>query len=186
MADIKTRSIFAPFLRFFHIIAALGVLGLAFLILADVIGRSVFGSPVQGIPELVKNLIVGILFMQLPFAIYSGSMLRTTFLSDLLPLRAGLVLKGILYLLGALLFGCIAYASLDPLLTSWEILEYDGEGLVKIPVYPIRFIIFTMSILSAITYLVLIKDSFALLFNNNVAQTKLRSKLAPGIRPSVH
>ncbi len=182
MVDNRPSLIFGPLLRFFHIIAALGVLGLAFLILADVIGRSVFGNPVQGVPELVKNLIVAILFMQLPYSIYSGSMLRTTFLSDLLPHRIGVILKSILYLLGALLFGCIAYSSLDPLLISWDILEYDGEGLVKIPVYPIRFVIFTMSTLSSITYLILIKDSLSILFKSHATQTRTKRKLTPSTR----
>ena len=71
--------------RLLHICSAFWMLALAFLIFADVFGRLVFSSPVPGTKELLQNSVVTITFVQIPLAIYSGSMLRTTILSDAVP-----------------------------------------------------------------------------------------------------
>ena len=66
--------------KFMMVVAAIWAFGLAFLILANIIGRSVFDSPVYGTAEIVATSIVIIVFLQVGYAIRSQSMLRADFL----------------------------------------------------------------------------------------------------------
>ena len=71
--------------RMLHIISAFWTLALALLIFGDVMGRIILTQPIPGTKEILQNSIVTITFLQIPLAIYSGSMLRTTILSDAVP-----------------------------------------------------------------------------------------------------
>ena len=71
--------------RTIHLFSAFWTLALAVLIFADVTGRGLFNRPIPGTKELLQNSIVAITFLQLPLAIYSGSMLRTSIFADAIP-----------------------------------------------------------------------------------------------------
>ena len=71
--------------KFLMVAAAAWAFGLTFLILADIIGRSAFDSPVQGTPEIVTASIVIIVYLQAGYAIRSRSMLKADFLVVKLP-----------------------------------------------------------------------------------------------------
>lgn len=135
--------------------AAFWAFVLAFVIVADVIGRS-FDYPVQGTAEIVANSIVAIVFLQFPMAIDRGYFLRATVLHQAMPR----VLRGLMdvaaSLLGLFLFYAIATGSWSDMLTGFRIGEFEGEGALRVPVYPVRAIIFGMSILSMIVYVLLV------------------------------
>jgi TRAP-type C4-dicarboxylate transport system permease small subunit len=65
-------------------VAAIWLFSLAFLILADVLARGLFNSPIQGTAELVSNSIVAIAFLQLSHSIRMRGMLRAEFLDAFL------------------------------------------------------------------------------------------------------
>ena len=75
---------FAGLARVIHVLSAFWVLLIAFVIIADVLGRAIFSAPLQGTTEIIRNSVVAITFLQLPLAILSGSMLRTEIVSELL------------------------------------------------------------------------------------------------------
>ena len=64
--------------RAVHLFSAFWTVALALMILGDVIGRVVFNFPIPGTKEVIQNSVVVITFLQIPLAIYSGSMLRTS------------------------------------------------------------------------------------------------------------
>ena len=66
--------------RTIHIISAFWVIVLALVIFIDVMGRYFFSIPLLGATEIIKNSVVAITFLQLPFAIYNDGMIRTTLL----------------------------------------------------------------------------------------------------------
>lgn len=138
--------------RSLHMLAAVWLFSLAFLILADVVGRGVFNQPIQGTAELVANSIVAIGFLQLSHSIRMRGMLRAEFLDAYLPawLMRGFSMLG--YLLAIALFLAIAYASWEPMLNAVEIGEYQGDGALRVPTWPVRIIIVATSILSALSY----------------------------------
>ena len=139
-------------IRTLHVISSGWVLVLAALIFVDVMGRALFNSPLLGTTEIVKNSIVAITFLQLPLAINGGSMLRTTALLDFLGPKRSQILELLACILGALFFIALVIGSWEPLMDAWEIGEYEGEGALRVPTYPVRAIIIVMGVFSALVY----------------------------------
>lgn len=144
-------------------VAAFWAFVLAFVIVADVIGR-MFGYPVQGTAEIVANSIVAIVFLQFPLAIDKGHFLRATVLYQVLPAVVRGLLDVVASLLGILLFYAIATGSWSDMITGFRIGEFEGEGALRVPVYPVRAIIFGMSVLTIAVYALLIVRSVLALF----------------------
>ncbi|QPM90458.1 TRAP transporter small permease [Pseudooceanicola algae] len=138
--------------RWAHILSAGWVFLLAVLIIADVLGRTLFLHPIAGTKEILQNSVIAVTFLQLPLAIYSGSMLRTTLLLDALGPRAALVMRVFAWALGALLFAAIAYASLPAAFTAIRLGEYEGEGAMRIYTWPVRFLLVGSSAFAALAY----------------------------------
>ena len=142
--------------RAIHLISALWTLGLAFLIFFDVVGRSLYSQPIPGTKEIIQNSIVAITFLQLPLAIYSGSMLRTTVLADAVPKMVRKVLRTLCYLLGVALFVSLIISTYEPLIDAYRIGEYEGEGALRVPVWPVRGLILVTAVFSLFAYLSMI------------------------------
>lgn len=139
--------------RALKLVAAVWLFSLSLMILADVLARGLFDRPILGIKEMVANSIVIIAFLQLPYTVRIGGMLRAEIIDAWLSRRARTAIMIIAYLLGALLFLLIAVASWEPMLRAWASGEYEGEGGFSVPTYPVRTIIVIGSALAAINYI---------------------------------
>ncbi len=126
---------------------------ICFLVCADVIGRVAFNSPVKGTPEIVSFSIVVICFLQAPFAIRSGGMIFVDAVTSRLPPLAQRVLEIIGYALGLAFFVIVCWGSLEPGMHAWTSNEFEGEGALRVPVWPARFIIILGTALAAFNYL---------------------------------
>ena len=111
---------------------------LSFLVVADVVGRTLFSSPVKGTPEIVSMSIVIICFLQASYAIRSGGMLHVDVIPALLPARLREVLAALGCLLGVAFFAVVLYGGLEPFAHAWSSNEYEGEGALRIPTWPAR------------------------------------------------
>ena len=59
-----------------------------------------------------------------------------------------------------ILFVLLCYSSWHLTMQAWEVLEYEGEGALRVPTYPVRTIILFCSGLMVIQYgMNLIKDA---------------------------
>ena len=142
--------------RSIHLVSAFWTLGLAVLIFLDVTGRGILSSPIPGTKEIIQNSVVAITFLQLPLAIYTGSMLRTSIFADAVPMSIRRLLRTLTALLGIAFFIGIVLSTWQPLLDAWRIGEYEGEGALRVPVWPVRGLVLTMSAFGAIAYLTMI------------------------------
>ena len=124
--------------RIVHLFSAFWTLGLAGLIFADVVGRVAFNSPVPGTKELIQNSVVAITFLQIPLAIYSGSMLRTSIFADALPAFGRKLLRTFCSLLGLALFLGLIWSTWPSFWDAYRIGEYEGEGALRVPTWPVR------------------------------------------------
>ena len=140
--------------RLLMILGAIWAFVLCFFILADIIFRAL-NLPVSGTKEIVANSVVIIVFMQVGFAVRSGSMLRADFLVMLLPQRAQKLLLIFAYLLGAALFLFLLKAGITPALRSFANGEFDGEGAMKVAVWPARFAILVGAAMAGFNYILL-------------------------------
>jgi TRAP-type C4-dicarboxylate transport system permease small subunit len=139
--------------------AVLG-LTLSFVVCADVIGRVVFNSPLKGTPELVSTAIVIICFMQAPYAIRSGGMINVDFIVQHLSPRWQSSLACFGALLGAAFFAFILWGAYDPAANAWTAGEFEGEGALRVPVWPARFTIVLGVALAALNYFLLAIQNF--------------------------
>lgn len=142
--------------RAIHVVSATWVLVLGIAIIVDVVGRTFFATPVQGTIEIVKNSVVAITFLQMPLAIFSGSMLRTEIFSDRLGPGGRRLLRSLTYLCGAALFVLIVVASWHEAGNAWRIGEYEGEGALRVPTWPVRFLLIGSAVFAALAYLSMI------------------------------
>ena len=142
--------------KYLHILSSVWVFVLAVVILVDVFGRILFLHPLPGTKEILQNSVIAITFLQVPLAIYSGSMLRTTLISDLLPGLLKKILRTVSYILGFALFAAIAYASFPEAIDAYQVGEYEGAGALRIYTWPIKFLIVITGAYAAFAYLTLI------------------------------
>jgi TRAP-type C4-dicarboxylate transport system permease small subunit len=114
--------------------------GMAFAILVEIVCR-ILGIKYYGTAEHIRNLLILIVFLQLPYAVRSRSMLFVDIFQNLMPKR----LKSINYkfcaLLGVAFFLILAYGAIEPAVRAWVENEYEGEGVVDVPAWPARFAI---------------------------------------------
>jgi TRAP-type C4-dicarboxylate transport system permease small subunit len=134
--------------------AAVWALGLSMLIVADIFGNNVYGHAIPGVRELVITSIVMIVYLQLGYAIRSHSMLRADTLLLALPLTARRVVLAIGYILGAAFFLIIAMGTIAPAVYAWNTGEFWGEGALRVPVWPVRFMVLFGSALAVLNYFV--------------------------------
>jgi len=134
-------------------VAALLTFCLSFLVVADVIGRGAFNSPVKGTPEIVSMSIVIICFLLAGYSVHSGAMLRTDVLIGAMGRRGPHIAALLSGVLGAMFFALIVWGSYEPALHSWNSGEFEGEGALRVPVWPARFIVMFGALLVTLTYL---------------------------------
>jgi TRAP-type C4-dicarboxylate transport system permease small subunit len=137
------------------VLAAAWAFGLTFIIVADITSRGLFNNPLNGTREIVANSIVMIVFLQAGFAIRSRSMLRADFLVNLMPDLARRTVLLIGYVLGAAFFLIIIFGGWGLAIESWVGGEFEGEGALRVPSWPTRFMILIGSALATINYLVM-------------------------------
>jgi TRAP-type C4-dicarboxylate transport system permease small subunit len=137
-------------------VAAILAFLICFLVCADVIGRVVFNSPVKGTPEMVSFSIVVICFLQAPFAIRSGGMIFVDAVTSRLPPLGQRILEIVGYMLGLAFFAIVCWGSIDPSIHAWTSNEFEGEGALRVPVWPARFIIVLGTFLAGFNYLLVV------------------------------
>ena len=140
--------------KFLMVFGAIWAFVLCFFILADIIFRAL-NMPISGTKELVANSVVMIVFMQVGFAVRSQSMLRADFLVVMMPKVVQKLLLVFALLLGAAFFLFLLKAGIKPALRSFANGEFDGEGALRVPVWPARFAILLGGGLAGVNYLLL-------------------------------
>ncbi len=135
--------------------AAAWTFGLAFLVMANIIGRTYFDFPIYGTAEIVAASIVIVVFLQAGYAIRSRSMLKADFLVEHLPKNVQRLLLAIGYLLGATFFLMIITGGWEESIASYVEGEYEGEGALRVPSWPARWTVMIGSGLAMINYLVM-------------------------------
>ena len=141
--------------KFLMVAAAAWTFGLAFLVMADIVGRTVFSRPIYGTAEMVAASIVIVVFLQVGYAIRSRSMLKADFLVILLPDKVQRALLAIGYLLGVAFFLMIITGGWEESIKSFVEGEFEGEGALRVPSWPARWTVLVGSGLAVINYLVL-------------------------------
>ncbi len=152
---VAERRLVERVARTTHIVSAFWVIVLALIILVDVTGRYLFSLPLLGATEIIKNSVVSITFLQIPLAIYRGGMIKTTLIYDLLGPNGQRSIRTLANVLGLLFFLGTALSAWDPAIEAFRVREYEGEGALRVPTYPVRFLVAITSAFAAYVYLYL-------------------------------
>ena len=118
---------------------------LMILISLDVFCRVFLDIPLRGIPEISMNSVASIALLMLPWAVYEGTNVRSTIFLDRMSESKQLIIDIVSLGLGAILFLGIIVSGWKPMITAIRIFEYEGEGALRVPTYPVRMIIVTAS-----------------------------------------
>jgi len=137
------------------VVAAVLAFLLCFLVVADVIGRVVFNSPVKGTTEIVSLSIVVICYLQAGFAIRSGGMLHVDMFVSKAGPRGQSIMSAIAGLAGLAFFSFICFGSFEGATHAWTSNEFEGEGALRIPVWPAKFILVLGTLIASFSYFLL-------------------------------
>ncbi len=143
------------------VLAAMLAFMLCFLVLADVIGRSMFNSPVKGTTEIVSLSVVIVCYLQAGFAIRSGGMLNVDLIVSKGSPRVQSIMACVAALAGLLFFAIICYGSVDGAVHAWTTNEFEGEGALRVPVWPARFVMVVGTFLACVSYLLMLIQNAA-------------------------
>ena len=136
------------------IIGAIWAFCLCFVALTDIVLRST-NIPISGTKEIVANSVVIIVFMQVGFAVRSGSMLRADFLVLMMPKWIQKALTVFALILGAIFFLYLLNAAVEPAMRAFRRGEFDGAGALQVPVWPARWAIVVGAGLAGFNYVLL-------------------------------
>ncbi len=133
------------------------VFALMFLIAADIIGRAAFDHPIAGVTEMVSLSLVACVFLQLGHAVLRGRLMRVEMVVEPLEQHRPSVAaawQAVLAGVGVAVLVVIARGAWPEFARAWRTAEFAGvEGLYTIPVWPIKLLIVTGSIVAALELL---------------------------------
>ena len=122
--------------RAFNILACIAVIAMMLLSTADVVMR-LFGKPIPGTYELVGFLGAIVVSFALVFTSMEKGHIAVEILEEKLPQRAQLSIEAVCNLIGALLFGVIAYQAV---LYALDMKQSGEVSLtLQMPPYPFIF-----------------------------------------------
>ena len=145
------KRVFVLLLTVLNYISVLLIFLMALWIFGDVVGRFFFNQPIPGTTELVKTMILGIVFLGVAYTLYKGGHIRTTVLIKRIPVKAAAVIEACGALLGISIFVLMCIYGWEAAVKALEVKEFEGVQL-RVPTYPSRFIMVLGSALLVIQY----------------------------------
>ena len=128
---------------------------------ADVSGRYLFSSPIQGTVELVRILLAVTACCSIAYAQFMKRHIRLDFIFERLSSKRGLVIDGITLLLAVVVMSFVTYGCIDVAITQTIEGEYE-MGLVNFPIWPGRIVIALSFVLLTIQFALHMVESFRL------------------------
>lgn len=148
----KTQTVFDKTLSLLNNLASLLIIVISVWIVLDVLGRLLFNHPLVGTPEIAANTLAAIAFLQMPKVLRSGKHIR----SELVLSKVGPTGKAWVEIVSSILgigfFVLAIVSSWEPTISSWVLGEYEGEGALRIPSFPVRTIILIGSVLMVLQF----------------------------------
>ncbi len=162
----KLEWVFKGIIMIFHTISSLLIILITGWIITDVLGRVLFNHPIIGTPEVAANSLAAIAFLQIPYVMMSKGHVRSGMLVERMGVMGSQILEIFAGVLGFALFAVATVANWSPTLHSWAIGEYEGEGALRVPSYPVKTIILIGCAILTIQFLISIVQSTRTIINS--------------------
>jgi len=148
----RLRQAYGRLLHAFGLASAVSTFLMLVLVVANVIGRYLFNSPITGAFEITESLLVVVIMLGLGLTQYHDGHIRVTILTRRMPLAWARLAKIGALLLGAVFFAWCAYASWKFAYESYSFNEQEW-GTITFPLYPFKFVVFLGVILLTVQFL---------------------------------
>ena len=135
------------------VLTAFCAFAIAIAILIEISARGM-GFKVYGTAEYIRNTLIIIVFLQLPYAVRNRAMLAVDIFVNSLPRSVALGVNLLGCVLGVAFFGLVCAGAWEPAIKSWVENEYEGEGIVDVAAWPAKFSIVIGCGLSVFYYFV--------------------------------
>jgi tripartite ATP-independent transporter DctM subunit len=146
-------------------VGTLWIFALMFLICADVAGRYLFSAPIKGAAEMVGYSIVTAVFLQMASTLRAGRFTRVEILIEPLEARrpgAAYAFNTVYHLVGAAVFGVIAWGTWPKLADAWRYDEITGTpGVFVFLIWPFLAAIVFGAAVTALEFLLQLLGSAA-------------------------
>jgi TRAP-type C4-dicarboxylate transport system permease small subunit len=144
------------FTRVCATVGAFWALALGFLILYDVTWRAAFNNPFDGTIEIIANSMPAIVFLLLPYATFRNAHLRTTVVYQAVGIGGRRTIDTIAFSIGIIFFVSVAIGGYEDMIVGYVENEGEGFGFYRIPIWPVRGLLFVFSIIIASFYALLL------------------------------
>jgi TRAP-type C4-dicarboxylate transport system permease small subunit len=148
----KLVKIFYWFNRQTSNLAMIVLMAMGLLIVADVILRRFFNSPLSWTFEVIEVMLTVVVFFTLAYCAVKRGHIAVDVLTSRLSAKAQAIVDIVACFLGVVLFVFMAYCSILSALQEKTI--HRMTGLLQIPIYPFVFVVAFGSILLALVLLI--------------------------------
>jgi TRAP-type C4-dicarboxylate transport system permease small subunit len=136
------------------------VLFIMLVVLADVLGRFLFSSPLSGTPEIVAMSIAVVVYLQFPNTLRAGRVIAADGLAGVLAARSVRAEQWLLafhHLAGAAMFAIAAWYVAPLVAKAWRGGDFYGSvALFSFPKWPVYAVVLFGCAVMALQYLALV------------------------------
>ena len=140
-----TERVFARAVAGLNAAGVVWIFALMFLVCADITARTVFDSPIAGVTEMVSLSLVGLVFLQVAYAVYRRRLMQVEIvLAPVGAKRPALeqAWTAVLAAVAAILFALTAAGAWPDFVRALSTGEFAGvEGIFVIEVWPIKLLV---------------------------------------------
>lgn len=127
--------------RFFNnIFGAILLLGMMFLVVADVTGRYLFNRPIHGTMEITTFIMVGLVYLTIAHTQAIKAHIKVELIFERLSIKGKAGLQLITCTIGTIIFALITWQGVRLALDAWRYKEYT-DGLIPFPTFPAKLAI---------------------------------------------
>jgi len=146
------RKAYGGIIAFGNVLGTIGIVLITFVIFVDVFMRNVLNHPLMGTPEIVKMGVVAVTFLQIPHVLKANRHVRSTVIYDKVPPAGKRILDIFASLLGFVVFLLLFYTEISAAREAYLTKNYEGEGSLPIPTFPVHVIILFGSLFMTVQY----------------------------------
>lgn len=135
---MRFRAAFGRLLTACGLIAGIVLMAVMILVVANVLLRYLFNTPISGTLELTEGALPLIVFLSLAMTQYEGGHIKVVLLTRALPNSAQRVALVLAMFAGAVFFAWTTWAGFAAAIKSLAIGEIQ-RGSIRYPIWPIKF-----------------------------------------------
>lgn len=150
---LRIRAVFGRLLYACGLISGLTVFAMMLLVVANVFGRFVFNTPIDGTLELTESMLTVLIFLALGLTQYEGGHIHVVLLLKHFSAFWHRLAVTAAMALGSVFFAWSSWASWKFAMKSLAMDEHEW-GSIQFPLYPVKMVLFAGLVLLTIQFII--------------------------------